>query len=119
MWRDGEGKRGAVPNRSDQAGPAKWAAAVYSTKMGSGPARNPPAGAPRQDSAKAGPCKKTTPPDFDPRACGLPEASSPIGQDCGTIDARSNVDNIMSADGEWRPPLRWNNIRRSKALERI
>ncbi len=38
---------------------------------------------------------------------------------CGTIEARSNWEGIKSADGDWRAPPRVNNIRRSKALERI
>jgi hypothetical protein len=41
----------------------------------------------------------------------------PMGQDWGTIDARSNEVTIASGDGEGRSLLRWNSIRRSKALE--
>jgi hypothetical protein len=43
----------------------------------------------------------------------------PIRQDCcGTIDVRSSGDIITSAEDERRSLARWNNIRRSKALER-
>ena len=40
-----------------------------------------------------------------------------MGQDWGTIDVRSNEVTIASGDGEGRSLLRWNSIRRSKALE--
>jgi hypothetical protein len=46
---------------------------------------------------------------------GNPE---PIRQECGTIDVRSNADTITSGEDERCSPLRSNNIRRSKALER-
>jgi hypothetical protein len=42
----------------------------------------------------------------------------PIRQECGTIDVRSNADTVTSGEDERRSPLRSNNIRRSKALER-
>jgi hypothetical protein len=62
---------------------------------------------------------KTTPPDLV-RGRVVPKRRRSMAQDCcGTIEARSNWHGINSADGEWRPAPRSNNIRRSKALERI
>jgi hypothetical protein len=92
MWRDGEGKPGH-PGPDDRF-------------LGGWP--NRPA-----DGRAAG-----NPPRIAPPARSAENMS--MAQDCcGTIDARSNWDGIKSADGEWRPPLRANSIRRSKALERI
>lgn len=48
-----------------------------------------------------------------------PPATGNARQDCGTIDVRSNEDIIASGVDERRSLLRSNNIRRSKALERI
>ena len=43
----------------------------------------------------------------------------PIRQDCcGTIEAWSNGETTMAGDDERRSLARWNNIRRSNALER-
>jgi hypothetical protein len=43
-------------------------------------------------------------------------AGKSIFQECGTIEAGSNE--VITSSGAWHSRLRWNNIRRSKALER-
>jgi hypothetical protein len=60
--------------------------------------------------AKWSPPKATRPAPPGPR---------PNRQGSGTIDVRSNEATITSGDGAWASLLRSNNIRRSKAVERI
>lgn len=54
---------------------------------------------------------------LDSRLLGEP---SPIDRQdcCGTIEVWSNADIIIAGADERRSPGRWNNIRRSNALER-
>jgi hypothetical protein len=92
MWRDGEGAGSAVGVLA----------------FGLSPRRPKPANRPQQGR----------PAGQRLAARNLPGTGAAV-QEFGTIDARSNVETVAPGANIWRSPLRWNNIRRSKALERI